>query len=96
MAITDRLNRKVLASRISDTQEAEFCLEALNEANHRFGPPEIINADQGSQFTSYDWADRLKLAKTKISMDGKARYLDNISVESLWRSLKHECVYLHA
>ena len=51
---------------------------------------------QGSQFTSFDWTDRLKRAKTKISMDGKARYLDNIFIERLWRSLKYECVYLHA
>jgi putative transposase len=55
-----------------------------------------MNSDQGSQFTSFDWTDRLKRAKTKISMDGKARYLDNIFIEPLWRSLKYECVYLHA
>ena len=92
----DWFTRKVLAWRISNTLEAEFCLEALNEAIHRFGPPEIMNTDQGSQFTSFDWTDRLKRAKTKISMDGKGRYLDNIFIERLWRSLKYECVYLHA
>ena len=92
----DWFTRKVLAWRISNTLEAEFCLEALNEAIHKFGPPEIMNTDQGSQFTSFDWADRLKRAKTRISMDGKARYLDNIFIERLWRSLKYECVYLHA
>ena len=78
------------------TLEAEFCVEALNEAIHKFGAPEIMNTDQGSQFTSFDWTDRLKRAKTKISMDGKARYLDNIFFERLWRSLKYECVFLHA
>jgi putative transposase len=73
----DWFTRKVLAWRISNTLEADFCLEALNAAIHKFGPPEIMNADQGSQFTSFDWTDQLKRAKTKISMDGKARYLDN-------------------
>ena len=78
----DWFTRKVLAWRISNTLEAEFCLEALNEAIHKFGAPEIMNTDQGSQFTSFDWTDRLKRAKTKISMDGKARYLDNIFIEN--------------
>lgn len=94
--IMDWFTRKVLAWRISNTLEAKFCVEALNEAIHKFGAPEIMNTDQGSQFTSFDWTDRLKRAKTKISMDGKARYLDNIFIERLWRSLKYECVYLHA
>ena len=96
VAIMDWFTRKVLAWRISNTLEAEFCLEALNEAIHKFGAPEIMNTDQGSQFTSFDWTDGLKRAKTKISMDGKARYLENIFIERLWRSLKYECVYLHA
>ena len=90
------------ARRISNTMEADFCVEALNEAIHKFGPPEIMNTDQGSQFTSFDWTDRLKRAKTKISMDGKARYLDNprafprtngvhaLDMSRLWRSLKYE------
>lgn len=96
VAIIDWHTRKVLAWRISNTLEAEFCVEALNEAIHRFGPPEIMNTDQGSQFTSFAWTDRLKRIGTKISMDGKGRFLDNIFVERLWRSLKYECVYLHA
>ena len=96
VAIMDWFTRKVLAWRISNTLEAEFCLEALNEAIHKFGPPEIMNTDQGSQFTSFDWTDRLKRSKTRISMDSKTRYLDNIFIERLWRSLKYECVYLHA
>ena len=71
-------------------------VEALNEAVHRFGPSEIMNTDQGSQFTSFAWTDRLKRVGTRISMDGKGRCLDNIFIERLWRSLKYECVYLHA
>ena len=86
----------MLAWRISNTLEADFCVEALNEAIHRFGPPEIMNTDQGSQFTSFAWTDRLKRIGTRISMDGRGRCLDNIFIERLWRSLKYECVYLHA
>jgi putative transposase len=96
IAIMDWHTRKVLAWRISNTYEAEFCVEALNEAISRFGPPEIMNTDQGSQFTSFAWTDRLKSAGVKISMDGKGRCIDNIFIERLWRSLKYECVYLHA
>ena len=88
--------RKVLAWRISNTLEAEFCVDALNEAIHKFGPPDIMNTDQGSQFTSFVWTDRLRRSNVRISMDGKGRFLDNIFVERLWRSLKYECVYLHA
>lgn len=96
VAIMDWFTRKVLAWRISNTLEAEYCVEALNEAIHKFGAPEIMNTDQRSQFTSFGWTDRLKRIGTRISMDGKARYLDNIFIERLWRSLKYECVYLHA
>ncbi len=96
VVIMDWATRKVLAWRISNTLEADFCVEALNEAVHRFGVPEIMNTDQGSQFTSFAWVDRLKRVGARISMDGKGRFLDNIFVERLWRSLKYECVYLHA
>lgn len=96
VAIMDWHTRKVLAWRISNTLEADFCVEALNEAVHKFGPPEIMNTDQGSQFTSFAWTDRLRRSGVRISMDGKGRFLDNIFVERLWRSLKYECVYLHA
>jgi putative transposase len=88
--------RKVLAWWISNTLQADFCVEALTEAIHRFGPPEIMNTDQGSKFTSLVWTDRLKRVGTRISMDGKGRCIDNIFIERLWRSLKYECVYLHA
>ena len=96
VAIIDWHTRKVLAWRISNTLEVDFCVEALNEAIARFGPPEIMNTDQGSQFTSFAWTDRLRRSGVRISMDGKGRFLDNIFVERLWRSLKYECVYLHA
>lgn len=85
-----------LAWRISNTLEADFCVEALNEAIHKFGAPEIMNTDQGSQFTSFARTDRQKRVGTRISMDGKGRCIDNIFIERLWRSLKYECVYLHA
>jgi len=96
VAIMDWATRKVLAWRISNTYEAEFCIEAFNEAVHRFGAPEIMNSDQGSQFTSFAWTDRMKRAGVKISMDGRGRCIDNIFIERLWRSLKYECVYLRA
>ncbi len=108
VAIMDWFTRKVLAWRIPNTLEADFCVEALNEAVHRFGPPEIMNRDQGPQFTSFAWTDRLKRIGTRISMDGKGRCLGNprafarasgvhaLDMSRLWWSLKHECVYLHA
>lgn len=76
--------------------KAKVALEALNEAIHKFGLPEIMNTDQGSQFTSFAWTERLRRTGVRISMDGKGRFLDNIFVERLWRSMKYECVYLHA
>jgi putative transposase len=77
---------------ISTTLEADFCVEALDEAVLRIGPPEIMNIDHGSQFTSFARADRLKRVGARISMDGKGRCLDNIFIECLWRSLRHVCV----
>ena len=68
----------------------------LNEAIYRFGAPDIMNTDQGSQFTSFAWTDRLKRAGTRISMDGQGRCIDNVFIERLWRSMKYECVYLPA
>jgi len=75
--------RKVLAWRISNTLEADFCVDTLNEAIHTFGPPDIMTTDQGSQFTSFAWTDRLRRSDVRISMDGKGRFLDNIFVERL-------------
>ena len=96
VAIMDWWSRKVLAWRLSNTMDVQFCLDALDEALERHGAPEIFNTDQGSQFTSWAWTQRLKHAGTRISMDGRGRFLDNIFIERLWRSLKYECVYLHA
>ena len=96
VAIMDRWSRKVLAWRLSNTMEAEFSVDALEEALDRHGKPEIFNSDQGSQFTSTVFTQTLKTAGIRISMDGEGRWLDNVFVERLRRSLKYECVYLHA
>jgi len=96
VAIMDWATRKVLAWRLSNTMEADFCIEALHEAMARYGKPEIFNTDQGSQFTSFEFTQVLKDAKVKISMDGRGRWIDNRFIERLWRSLKYECVYLQA
>jgi putative transposase len=95
-AIMDWHSRKVLSWRLSNTLETEFCVEALEEALWRYGAPEIFNTDQGSQFTSDEFTAVLKAAGVKISMDGKGRWLDNVFIERLWRSLKYEEVYLKA
>ena len=96
VAIMDWATRKVLAWRLSNTMDAEFCIQALEEAMARFGVPEIFNTDQGSQFTSPRFTDVLKDAGVRISMDGRGRWMDNVFIERLWRSMKYECVYLHA
>ena len=88
MAILDIASRKVLTWRLSNTMDAGFCLEALEEALSQFGPPEIFNTDQGSQFTSEEWTMPLKAAGVAISMDGKGRWIDNIFIDRLWRSVK--------
>ena len=75
--------------------DVAYCVEALQEAMARFGRPEIFNTDQGSRFTSADFTDVLRGAQVRISMDGRGRWMDNVFIERLWRSLKHECVYLH-
>jgi putative transposase len=84
----------VLAWRLSNTMHAGFCVEALEEALARHGPPEIMNTDQGSQFTGADWITMLTEAGVRVSMDGRGRCMDNIFIERLWRSLKQEAVYL--
>jgi len=95
VAIMDWATRHVLAWRLSNTMDAGFCVEALNEALSKYGKPEIFNTDQGSQFTSYDFTGVLKDAEITISMDGRGRCMDNIFIERLWRSLKYEAIYLH-
>jgi putative transposase len=96
IAILDVYSRKVLSFRLSNTLTADFCVDALQEALARFGTPGIFNTDQGSQFTSEEWTGTLKKAGVTISMDGKGRWIDNVFIERLWRSVKYEEVYLHA
>ncbi|SMX46232.1 Integrase core domain protein [Maliponia aquimaris] len=96
VAIMDWHSRKVLSWRLSNSMDAGFCVEALKEALARYGPPEIFNSDQGSQFTSIDFTAVLHDAKVKISMDGRGRWIDNRMIERFWRSLKYECGYLNA
>lgn len=96
IAIMDWHSRKVLSWQISNVMDTDFCIEALNEAFNRYGTPEIFNTDQGSQFTSEAFTDELKKRGIKISMDGKGRWVDNVFIERLWRSVKYEEVYLHA
>jgi len=94
VAIMDWHSRRVLSWRLSNSMDTSFCTDALEEALLRYGVPEIINTDQGSQFTSSDWVGLVQRAGAKVSMDGKGRWLDNVFIERLWRSLKYECVYL--
>jgi putative transposase len=96
VAIIDWATRRVLAHRISISMTPDFCVEALEEAIAKYGAPEIFNTDQGSQFTSDDFTKVLKAHGIRISMDGKGRWIDNVFVERLWKSVKYEHVYLHA
>jgi putative transposase len=96
VAILDWATRKVLAHRVSISMTTDFCVEALEEAIAKYGTPEIFNTDQGSQFTSVDFTKVLTDNAIQISMDGKGRWVDNVFVERLWRSVKYEHVYLHA
>ena len=94
VAIIDWYSRRVLGWRISNSMEATFCVDCLEEAIRAHGKPEIFNSDQGSQFTSEAFTGVLQRAGIVISMDGRGRAFDNIFVERLWRSVKHEDVYL--
>jgi putative transposase len=96
VAIMDWFSRRVLAWRLSIGMEVNFCVEALAEALAHYGKPDIFNTDQGAQFTSDDFVGALQTQGIQISMDGRGRYLDNIFVERLWRSLKYEEVFIHA
>ncbi|MCK5887071.1 MAG: IS3 family transposase, partial [Alcanivorax sp.] len=96
VAVLDWFSRKVLAWRLSTTLETGPCIEALKEAMRRHGKPEIMNTDQGSQFTSIEFIKTLKDAGIQISMDGKGAWRDNVFVERLWRTIKYEEVYLRA
>ena len=94
VAIMDWASRAVLAWRLSNTMDVSFCVSALEEALAKFGTPEIFNSDQGSQFTSAAFTGVLTAAGIRISMDGRGRWMDNVFIERLWRSLKYEDVYL--
>ena len=96
VAVLDWTSRKVLSWRVSITMDVHFCLEALEEAINVHGVPEIVNTDQGSQFTSQAFTGLLKQHGIRISMDGKGAWRDNVFIERLWRSVKYEEVYLHA
>jgi putative transposase len=94
VAVIDWYSRRVLSWRISNSMDAEFCVDCLEEALRRHGKPEIFNSDQGSQFTGDAFIGVLKREGIAISMDGRGRVFDNIFVERLWRNVKHEDVYL--
>lgn len=94
VAIMDWASRRVLSWRLSNTLDASFCIEALEEALHRYGAPIIFNTDQGSQFTSEGFTGTLHSHGVAISMDGRGRWMDNVFIERLWRSVKYEEVYL--
>jgi putative transposase len=94
VAIMDWASRAVLAWRLSNTMDDSFCVSALEEALARFGTPDIFNTDQGSQFTSAAFTGMLRAASVRISMDGRGRWMDNVFIERLWRSLKYEDIYL--
>lgn len=96
VAVMDWASRKVLAWRLSNTMEADFCVAALEEAIARYGVPQIFNTDQGAQFTSFAFTSLLRDHGVRIPMDGKGRWLGNVFIERLSQSLKYECVYLDA
>jgi putative transposase len=96
VAVMDWASRRVLAWRLSNTMDVDFCVAAVEEAMARHGRPEIFNTDQGSQFTSPRFMELLTDAGVRISMDGRGRWMDNVFIERLWRSMKYECIYLHA
>ncbi|EOG5907671.1 IS3 family transposase [Vibrio vulnificus] len=95
VATIDWYSRKVLSWRLSNTMDTSFCIEALEDALKHYGPPDIFNSDQGSQFTSTEFTQKLIDHGVRISMDGKGRWVDNVFIERLWRSLKYEEVYLN-
>ena len=94
MAIMDWYSRKVLSWELSNSMDSHFCVSALERAIRLYGTPDIFNSDQGSQFTSEAFTKVLTDNDVKISMDGKGRWMDNVFIERLWRSVKYEEVYL--
>lgn len=96
VAVMDWFSRKVLSWRVSTSMDTSFCIDALEEAIENYGSPEIFNTDQGSQFASEEFTGVLKDNHIAISMDGKGRWIDNVFVERLWRSVTYEEVFLNA
>ena len=96
VAVIDWASRAVLSWRLSNTVDTSFCIAALDEALARYGSPKIFNTDQGAQFTSAAFTGKLEATGVKISMDGRGRFMDNIFIERLWRSIKYEEVHLKA
>ncbi len=94
-AVMNVYSRKILAWGLSNSQDAAWCLHVVQEAILRYGKPEIINSDQGSQYTSARWVDYLQAQKIQISMDGKGRALDNVWIERFWKSIKYDYIYLN-
>jgi len=95
VALIDLYSRYIISWRISNTMDTHFCLEMLEDA-FRTSNPEILNTDQGSQFTSKDWVERVEASGARVSMDGKGRWIDNVIIERFWRTLKHEHFLLHS
>lgn len=95
-AVVDVYSRRILAHRVAITMEAIHAKEVLQDALHRWGAPEIVNTDQGAQFTAQEFVDTVFTAKAQLSMDGRGAWRDNVFVERVWRSVKYECVYLRA
>ena len=96
VAVLDWYTRRVLSWKLSTTMDTSFCTEAVEDAIEQYGTPEIMNTDQGSQFTSDDFTKLIKGNGIRISMDGKGAWRDNVFIERLWRSVKYEDIYLHA
>jgi putative transposase len=94
-AIIDVYSRKIMGWGISNTMSKQWCLNVLQDAIERNGKPEILNSDQGSQYTSFAWTNFLEKSEIKISMDGKGRATDNAWIERFWKSLKYNYVYLN-
>ena len=95
-AVMDWFARRILAWQLSNTMDASFCINAVEEALAKYGCPQVFNTDQGSQFTSADFTGVLSRNDIAISMDGKGAWRDNVFVERFWRTIKYEEVYLHA
>ena len=94
-AVMDVYSGKILAYGLSNSQDSEWCKQVVEEAIERYGKPEIINSDKGSQYTSAKWIQYLENQQIQISMDGKGRALDNVWIERLWKSIKYDYIYLN-